>query len=76
MTDPQQGPFTEGCMRNTLVYRLEQFAEAWLSNPVARLDFAKLVSEVLQHPRADHADAALQTWVDEERACARRIGLR
>lgn len=59
-----------------LVQRLEAFKRTWLSNPAAQRDFAVLVQDVHDCPTFDHADEALLDWIQEERACAKRLGIR
>lgn len=59
-----------------LITRLNKFNETWHSNPAAKLDFARLVRDVLDQPQFDHADAPLRDWIDEELATAKRLGIR
>jgi hypothetical protein len=59
----------------TLTKRLDVFMKVWLSNPAAQWDFVKLIADVHQQPRHDHADSQLMNWIDDQRAGLRSIGI-
>jgi hypothetical protein len=59
-----------------LVKRINLFGDNWISNPAAKLQFAKLIRDVHELPRSDHANQDLLEWVDEELATAKRLGIR
>lgn len=61
-------------MTANIVLDLHRFAETWLSNPVAYLEFAKLIRRAMDAEGAE-AVAVIQ-WVEDERATARRLGIR
>jgi hypothetical protein len=56
--------------------RLTAFANSWISNPAARLQFALLILEVLTAGKFDPWTATGVTeWVNEERRDAASIGI-
>lgn len=59
-----------------LVVRLETFRKEWISNPAAALEFARLVRDVHQCPRRDHADENLLEWISEQEQIARYLGIK
>jgi hypothetical protein len=58
----------------TLVDDIERFADTWVSNPAARLDFAKLIERALELGD-DDAWRQLREWIREEKQSAKRLGI-
>lgn len=56
---------------------LERFATLWISNPAARLEFARLVSRVskLNSSTISTMGEQLREWVREEERSAKAIGV-
>ena len=58
---------------------LEIFAESWISNPAARLDFALLIGRVADldvgHRSGADAYHAVRAWVSEEKRTAKMLGI-
>ncbi len=49
------------------VRRLNDFVALWLeADPNGRQVFARLIRDVHQTPKADHADEPLVVWIDAE----------
>ena len=56
--------------KKTLPERLDKFAQTWIANPAARLEFALLVREVYNGQN----NGVLQ-WVEDEHRVARSLGI-
>jgi hypothetical protein len=59
-----------------LADRLDEFTRTWISNPAAQLDFARLIRDVHEQPRADHANDRLLAWIAEQESTAKFLGIK
>jgi hypothetical protein len=59
----------------TIVRDVDQFRSTWLANPVARLEFAKLVERLIELGDSDSYED-VRRWIAEARATAQHLGIR